>query len=114
MTAQKVSRPSAVPTPKTPHFEEPELLFANGFGGFTRDGREYVVTLAGDGKARFHVGEERGVGLGREIAGAGGDSGDGTLEFLGGFYNTPMKRLVEMPDFSEESIPVLPGSPARG
>ena len=37
-----------------------------------------------------------------------------TLEFLGGFYNTPMKRLVEMPDFSEESIPVLPGSPARG
>ncbi len=30
------------------YFPEPQLLFANGFGGFTRDSGEYVITLAGD------------------------------------------------------------------
>ncbi len=43
------SRPHVVAArPRDPHFPVPALLFANGLGGFTADGREYVITLAGD------------------------------------------------------------------
>jgi len=35
-------------TARPPHFVVPPLLFANGIGGFTTDGSEYVLVLDGD------------------------------------------------------------------
>ncbi|PKN01144.1 MAG: cyclic beta 1-2 glucan synthetase [Elusimicrobia bacterium HGW-Elusimicrobia-1] len=47
----KKSRPPFIPAPKTDRenaqgniAERPELAYFNGIGGFTRDGREYVIT----------------------------------------------------------------------
>ncbi len=40
------ARPPARESPKPP--AQRELIFNNGLGGFTRDGREYVITLSAD------------------------------------------------------------------
>jgi cyclic beta-1,2-glucan synthetase len=39
--------PAAAPPPPPPATASEDLLFPNGLGGFTRDGREYVLTLCG-------------------------------------------------------------------
>ncbi len=42
-------RPRRVPRPpRPPYFTAPPLLFANGMGGFSADGRSYVIVLEGD------------------------------------------------------------------
>jgi cellobiose phosphorylase len=42
-------RPARSPAQDSPKaLPPPELIFDNGLGGFTRDGREYVITLAAD------------------------------------------------------------------
>ncbi|HXI50594.1 MAG TPA: glucoamylase family protein [Candidatus Saccharimonadales bacterium] len=48
----RTSRPRRAPAPETESVSLPsrELVFANGLGGFTPDGREYVITL-GPGQA---------------------------------------------------------------
>jgi hypothetical protein len=43
----EATRPLGV-RPRPRHFAPPPLLFENGFGGFTTDGREYVIVLPGD------------------------------------------------------------------
>jgi len=45
---QRVAATVAPTRPRAPYFETPSLLFPNGTGGFSADGREYVIVLDGD------------------------------------------------------------------
>jgi len=44
----KVSRPFRRDNPPAPATEHPELQFFNGIGGFSKDGKEYVIETAAD------------------------------------------------------------------
>jgi cellobiose phosphorylase len=43
-----LATPRSVPADVPPPLPPRELIFPNGYGGFTRDGHEYVITLQSD------------------------------------------------------------------